>query len=60
MELSEHLDDLVDEWHDLDDMYDHPSLHDYLGMTWNEYRSWTETCVIPQRLVDDWNGRNTS
>jgi hypothetical protein len=31
------LDDLIDEWHDGD--YDIP-LHEFLGMTWEEYKTW--------------------
>lgn len=35
------LNDLVNEWHNLPD--DGTPLHDYLGMTWDEYCEWTES-----------------
>ncbi|MFD3688335.1 hypothetical protein ACFWTE_26345 [Nocardiopsis sp. NPDC058631] len=35
----EDIDLYIDAWHDGDDDRD---LHDYLGMTWDEYRLWVE------------------
>lgn len=47
--LTELLDDLVDEWHDLPPGSPDAQLplHDYLGMTWVQYARWTETCILP-------------
>lgn len=39
------LDDLVEEWHDNDDPR---PLHEYLGMTWEQYSEWTQPKI--QRL----------
>lgn len=40
------LDEMVEEWHDGPD--DGIELHEYLGLTWQEYKSWTETTVDPR------------
>lgn len=35
------LDDEIDLWHDLPDT-NYPPLHEYLGLTADEYRSWVQ------------------
>jgi hypothetical protein len=42
--LREEIDDFVGSWHDAKEgtAVANLSLHDYLGMTWNEYRLWVE------------------
>lgn len=42
------IDDLVHEWHTSPD--DNGELHEYLGMTWEEYGLWAEKCILPDRL----------
>jgi len=41
--------DKVDLWHTGASLM---SLHDYLGMTWEEYAVWVQTAIIPDRLKD--------
>lgn len=49
--LDDILDNMIDAWHDSgpDEVR---SLHEYLGMTWDEYKSWTETTIVPQSYLD--------
>lgn len=49
--LDDHLDDLVDAWHD-SGPEEKRGLHEYLGMTWEEYKNWTESCIVPQTFLD--------
>lgn len=43
--LLEDMDDFIDEWHDGD--Y-HNELHEFLGMSWDEYGSWlADSGVLP-------------
>lgn len=41
----------IGEWHDRTD--DGQSLHDYLGWTWEQYKTWAETGKIPESEDDD-------
>lgn len=36
----EEINDRVDYWHDNPEL--NVPLHEYLGMTWNEYKAWVE------------------
>jgi hypothetical protein len=44
----EELDDLVDKWHDSDTKM---SLHEYLGMSREEYAVWTEFDILPDEEI---------
>lgn len=44
----EQLDDLVDKWHDSDTKM---SLHEYLGMSREEYAVWTEFDILPDEQI---------
>lgn len=44
----EQLDDLVDKWHDSESKV---SLHEYLGMTREEYAVWTEFDILPDQDI---------
>ena len=39
------IDDAVERWHELPE--DGKSLHEYLGMTWDEYCEWVQDGVVP-------------
>lgn len=39
------LDDLVEQWHTSPD--DDGPLHEFLGMTWEQYAEWTRTGIEP-------------
>lgn len=43
--LLDEIDDYIDEWHDGDSEL---PLHDYLGMSWDEYAAWIES---PENLT---------
>lgn len=47
----ERADDLVDDWHNSPD--DGVSLHEFLGMTWDQYKRWVESVELP----DGWTFR---
>ncbi|WP_301123533.1 hypothetical protein [Mycolicibacterium fortuitum] len=49
---NDELDVLVAEWHNTEpeDGYSTP-LHEFLGMTWDEYAEWTKTGIVPGRLA---------
>lgn len=38
--------DAIAAWHD--DPTDVGPLHEYLGMTWEQYKVWAETSVLPE------------
>jgi hypothetical protein len=44
----EELDDLVDKWHDSDTKV---SLHEYLGMSREEYSVWVEFDILPDEPI---------
>lgn len=47
--INDDLDDLVDLWHNSPD--DGVPLHEFLGMTWDEYKAWTENpATVPPRF----------
>lgn len=49
-QINEKLDDLIDEWHEAPE--DGVSLHEYLGMTWEEYAIWVKDAqAIPERII---------
>lgn len=53
MSRRDKIDDLIEEWHDMypnDDAV--VSLHDFLGLTWEEYAIFTEWNVLPEETVD--------
>jgi len=39
------IDDYIDEWHNGDS---NKELHEYLGMTWDEYKIYLETDTLPE------------
>jgi hypothetical protein len=41
------LDDLIEEWHNSGPEETRP-LHEFLGMTWEEYGCWVKTLVTSQ------------
>lgn len=47
----ENIHDLIEEWHDLTnewhDFQSIPSLHEYLGLTWEQCKHWAETDKLP-------------
>jgi hypothetical protein len=44
--LIDEIDDFVDRWHDDDSL--HVELHEYLGMSWEEYSIWaTRPSILP-------------
>jgi hypothetical protein len=45
------IDDMIDAWHD-SGPEEKRSLHEYLGMTWEEYCYHSETSKIPQSWLD--------
>lgn len=44
------VDDYVEKWHQGDSEED---LHDYLGLTWNEYIEWVAHNSYLQEIIDD-------
>ncbi len=45
--LEDEIDDFVDQWHD-DESESCPELHEYLGMSWEEYSLWaTRPSILP-------------
>lgn len=51
--LPDEIDDFIDEWHE--GGYD-AKLHEFLGMTWNEYSAWVANpeelrCIIADYIV---------
>lgn len=45
------IDDYIDAWHD-DDTLENVELHEYLGMTWQEYSLWVTNPNILGLIVD--------
>jgi len=44
--LEDEIDDFVEKWHESDDVPE--QLHDYLGMSWEEYSVWaTKPSILP-------------
>lgn len=44
--LEDEIDDFIDKWHDNDEI--DVELHDYLGMSWDEYSVWaTRPSILP-------------
>ncbi len=44
--LEDEIDDFVDQWHEDEDTTQ--ELHEYLGMTWEEYSAWaTKPSILP-------------
>ncbi|MHA7809286.1 MAG: hypothetical protein ACX933_05720 [Marinobacter adhaerens] len=53
--LEDEIDDFVDRWHEDEDT--DLELHEYLGMTWDEYSVWaTKPSVLPFILTARKNG----
>lgn len=44
------IDDLVELWHSDDNAFPGVDLHDFLGWTWEGYRTWAESGVIPAQV----------
>ncbi len=44
---AEDIDDYIDEWHDAEHNLTQ-SLHDYLGMSYQEYAHWVTTNQLPE------------
>lgn len=51
-EMEEFLDNKIDEWHDGNSSL---PLHDYLRMSWEEYRTWTLSHHLPTAMRARWN-----
>jgi hypothetical protein len=55
------IEDLIEEWHNLghEEYFDcgEPTLHEYLGWTWDEYKVFTEYSVLPQNMKEPRNVR---
>lgn len=50
-EWNEHLEDLIGLWHELPE--DGVPLHEFLGMTFDEYGLWVrDSAAIPERLME--------
>ncbi len=50
-EVNKKLDDLIDEWHESPE--DGTSLHEFLGMTWEEYAIWVKDYqAVPERIIE--------
>jgi hypothetical protein len=47
----ESIEDWVDEWHDLDVNIPMP-LHEYLGMTWEEYGQWVQNPSTLSAIIE--------
>jgi len=45
--MGKDIHDLIDEWHDGNDPR---PLHEFLGMTWEEYARWLRCEGLPERL----------
>jgi hypothetical protein len=43
---AEQVDDWVDLWHDDPNPFG-PKLHEFLGLTWDEYKRWAESGELP-------------
>ena len=41
--------DDIDAWHDAE--YATISLHEYLGMTWEQYKLWAEKSILPEDSI---------
>ncbi|MGE7983705.1 hypothetical protein [Solibacillus sp. NPDC093137] len=41
----ENINDLIEEWHENDDL--HQELHEFLGLTWEQYAHWVKTDELP-------------
>ena len=48
----EQIDDYIDKWHD---SLSWRELHDYLGMTWEEYGVWTQNPDKLQEIINNSN-----
>lgn len=50
-DIDECIDNEIDHWHDsfMDDI----ELHEYLGMTWEEYAMWVENPNSLQSIIDN-------
>lgn len=47
-----YIDVLVDQWHETPGIT--VSLHDYLGLTWEEYGQWVRDCDLPEHWLLHW------
>lgn len=45
------IDDFIDTWHDNENIPKEISLHDYLGMTWDEYSLWVNDSDILSSII---------
>lgn len=50
--IEDYLEDLVDDWHTSPE--DIP-LHLFLGMDWDEYKDWTASGRVSDRISQMWN-----
>ena len=50
MKTDEEIDDLVDQWHAGDGKV---PLHEFLGMTWEQYGEWLESNLWPKHTGDE-------
>jgi hypothetical protein len=46
----EEIDDWIDRWHD--DPVTEETLHEFLGMTWGEFKAWVEHGLNLEEIVD--------
>lgn len=43
--IPDYIDDAIDTWHNSGG---NESLHEFLGMTWQEYKDWVESGQVPE------------
>lgn len=50
-EINEELDGLVEAWHNAPE--DGTSLHDFMGISWEEYAEWLQDPeIVPERFLE--------
>ncbi len=47
------IDDYIDRWHDEPSPFG-PKLHTYLGLTWEQYKTWCQSGDLPPAPEHDW------
>jgi hypothetical protein len=45
---NENIDDLIDAWHESDGSQ---ALHEFLGLTWEEFKYWVENKSLPEKKL---------
>lgn len=44
---NKNIDDLIDAWHD---SHSPLALHEWLGLTWEQFKYWVENKVLPRKV----------